>query len=344
MAALAELLTSLVRPAEHLPLIPERRRRRAPDAGVRAALLTLADLAAADEASDRPDAAELASRLRGAVGPERSRRTRPAPAPEERVPSLPDEPEGRAARAATMAAAIRPPAAVDEAARGPSAGTLLPRSTPTAEPPRPGRPRPLRPTRRTRVVALVMASAALAVVGVLAWDGGSDAAAPEAMPSSAPPTAAPDLSSPTPPSTTAAPAPSTAPATTGPAPCPDPAAAGPDVDGDGCPEPVGIDGARVTVEGTTWVVGRPEDRLAVADWDCDGRATVASVRPSTGEVFVFDRWPSPTDPLTVPAAVAVPGAVDLRVVDADGDGCASLVPVDAEGHDLGLPTASGATP
>ena len=63
------------------------------------------------------------------------------------------------------------------------------------------------------------------------------------------------------------------------------------------------------------------DLVAVADWDCDGRATPALVRPSTGEVFVFAEL-GPTDarrspfarppssaarPASEPAATTVPG-------------------------------------
>lgn len=97
-----------------------------------------------------------------------------------------------------------------------------------------------------------------------------------------------------------------------------------DVDGDGCPDPVRIDGERVTVGPTTWVVGRPGDSLAVADWDCDGRATAASLRHDTGEVFVFDRWVDTGAALTVDASRTVRGAARLVAVDDDGDGCARL--------------------
>ncbi|HEV7722096.1 MAG TPA: hypothetical protein VGO60_12460 [Iamia sp.] len=95
-----------------------------------------------------------------------------------------------------------------------------------------------------------------------------------------------------------------------------------DVDGDGCAEPISIDGERVTVDRTTWLAGRSGDMAIVGDWDCDGRATVASLRASTGEVFVFDRWERS---LTVDATAEVLGATALRAVDPDGDGCATLV-------------------
>ena len=54
-----------------------------------------------------------------------------------------------------------------------------------------------------------------------------------------------------------------------------------DVDGDGCPEAVRIDGAQVVVDGARYDVGAPGDAVAVADWGCDGTDTPAVVRPST---------------------------------------------------------------
>lgn len=113
------------------------------------------------------------------------------------------------------------------------------------------------------------------------------------------------------------------------APVAGPAAA--DVDGDGCPDPVLIDAERITVGDTTWVVGRPGDTLAVGDWDCDGTATAAVLRPSTGEVFVFDRWIASGDELTVAAAAIVDGGTAVVARDDDGDGCAELAVTRAGG-------------
>jgi len=90
---------------------------------------------------------------------------------------------------------------------------------------------------------------------------------------------------------------------------------------------VTVEGERVTFGGTTWVVGRTGDRVVVADWDCDGTATAAALRPSSGEVFVFDRWVVPGDEITVNATATVAGASELEVVDPDADGCSDLVVV-----------------
>lgn len=110
-----------------------------------------------------------------------------------------------------------------------------------------------------------------------------------------------------------------------------------DHDGDGCPSATRIDGEVVEVDGTRYGVGQPGDALAVGDWDCDGAATVAAVRPSTGEVFVFDGWAGPAADVVVPAATRVPGAVRPDADDPDGDGCATLVVLDADGGRTEVP-------
>jgi hypothetical protein len=123
-------------------------------------------------------------------------------------------------------------------------------------------------------------------------------------------------------------APAPPPATTGPA-CP---TTGPDLDGDGCVEPVQVRGVVVATDGRRWRVGEGGDLAAVADWDCDGRATAAVVRPATGEVWVYDGWagagrtvtarrPGPTAPgATEVRAVPGPsGCVRLEVTTAGGD-------------------------
>jgi hypothetical protein len=111
-----------------------------------------------------------------------------------------------------------------------------------------------------------------------------------------------------------------------------------DHDGDGCPSAVVVDDGVVVVDGTRYGVGRPGDRLAVGDWDCDGAATVAAVRPATGEVFVFDGWAAPTGDVVVPAAARVGGAARLQADDGDGDGCPALVVVDVDGVRTTVPT------
>jgi len=159
-------------------------------------------------------------------------------------------------------------------------------------------------------------------------------------PTSAPPTAAPVPVAPTPPAADSPPSPPAAgaPSTTGapaaeaadPAPCPpvpDPAV---DADGDGCPEPVTVDGGVVAVAGTRYAVGAPGDEVAVGDWDCDGEVTAAALRPGTGEVFVFTSWARPGAPVEVAAVAVVPGATDLAP-GPSGDRCPGLVAVTPDG-------------
>jgi hypothetical protein len=97
-----------------------------------------------------------------------------------------------------------------------------------------------------------------------------------------------------------------------------------DVDGDGCAEPVHLDGERVTAGDTTYQVGQPGDVVALGDWDCDGQATAALIRPATGQVFVFDGWATPTRDVTVDAVATVAEGTAITPRDTDGDGCPEL--------------------
>jgi len=96
-----------------------------------------------------------------------------------------------------------------------------------------------------------------------------------------------------------------------PATCVVPSPAGPDVDGDGCPEAVVLDGRTATVGSVTVVLGQDGDEVAIGDWDCDGTATPALLRPGSGEVFVFPRW-SLDEPSEVRATTAVPDGEEIR--------------------------------
>jgi hypothetical protein len=109
-------------------------------------------------------------------------------------------------------------------------------------------------------------------------------------------------------------------------PCPVVDAPAADHDGDGCPSAIDVDGAVVAVDGVRYAVGDDGDSVAVDDWDCDGVATPAVVRPSTGEVFVFDAWAVPSRDLVVTAAATVAGATGVERA-----GCGQLAVVDAGG-------------
>ncbi|MGH9138724.1 MAG: hypothetical protein ACRD0G_17045, partial [Acidimicrobiales bacterium] len=104
-----------------------------------------------------------------------------------------------------------------------------------------------------------------------------------------------------------------------------------DADGDGCREPVVIVDGEVRVGSRRFAVGQPGDQLVAGDWECDGDATVAVLRPATGEVFVFDGWSSAGGELSVAPVTTVDEPVTLVADDPEGDGCHTLVAVSADG-------------
>ncbi|MCP4087520.1 MAG: hypothetical protein GY745_21105 [Actinomycetia bacterium] len=105
---------------------------------------------------------------------------------------------------------------------------------------------------------------------------------------------------------------------------------GADIDGDGCLESVTVDGTLVSSGAASWQVGTDGDQIVVGDWDCDGKATPAVLRPATGAVFVFSSWADRT-PVSVAPSELSPGLAELWVDDPDGDGCHRLLGVDAYG-------------
>jgi hypothetical protein len=106
--------------------------------------------------------------------------------------------------------------------------------------------------------------------------------------------------------------------------CPAVAAPAADVDGDGCPEALVVGGGTVSAGSVRWTLGEPGDLIAVGDWECDGRAAPALLRPATGDVFVFPGWAGESEPLTVAARDRLRGAVAIRGEPAE-DGCDDLV-------------------
>ena len=90
-------------------------------------------------------------------------------------------------------------------------------------------------------------------------------------------------------------------------PCPPVAEPRADVEGDGCPEAVHIAGPTIQVGSRRFAAGEPHDLIAVGDWDCNGTATPAVVRPATGEVFVFARWATTSRPVTMAPTAVVDG-------------------------------------
>jgi hypothetical protein len=97
-----------------------------------------------------------------------------------------------------------------------------------------------------------------------------------------------------------------------------------DVDGDGCPEALVVDGASVVAGTARWTLGEPGDVVAVGDWDCRDGPSPAVLRPATGDVFVFPSWAPAGEPVTVDASQRLPGAVGIRAAATAG-GCDELV-------------------
>ncbi len=85
-----------------------------------------------------------------------------------------------------------------------------------------------------------------------------------------------------------------------------------DVDGDGCRETLVVDGSTVDAGVARWTLGEPGDLVAVGDWDCDGEASAALLRPASGDVFLFATWADLDEPVTVSPADRVTGAVAIR--------------------------------
>jgi eukaryotic-like serine/threonine-protein kinase len=298
--------------------IPDRRigRRRSAWRGYhRRTLQTLADQATADDPAHRPTARGLASALQAAV-------------PEARLPAADRVAtgtlvDGLAPPRRPVIVATRATDLTTETAASPP-GAAWPGEAPAAPPaPAPGTPPPSVPVAPAAAGApgplltvpplsgRAVAAAAAAVVGIALLAGGGRILAGGPPPD-------PTIGTATVPTTTVAAA----------APCDGSGGQGlvADVDGDGCAEPVRMGGERVVeVADVRFAVGQPGDRVLVGDWDCDGQATPAVVRPATGELFVFAGWAPDGEELTVPPVATVPRGATAEAVDADRDGCTSIV-------------------
>jgi hypothetical protein len=171
--------------------------------------------------------------------------------------------------------------------RRPAAGRVAPSRAGTAEPPGSGRGRRWLAVAVCSIGAAVATAAAAHVIGA-----GRDADA-----------ARPD------------PGPGACAAIDGPA---------ADVDGDGCAEALVVDGATVDAGVAQWSLGEPGDVAAVGDWDCDGEASAALLRPATGDVFLFADWAEVDQPVTVRATRRIAGGIAIRT-EPGSDGCDRLL-------------------
>jgi hypothetical protein len=121
--------------------------------------------------------------------------------------------------------------------------------------------------------------------------------------------------------------------------CPDAAAPAADVDGDGCPEALTIEGGTIEAGEARWSIGEPGDVVAVGDWDCDGLPSPALLRPSSGDVFVFPGWAELDRPVTVEASGTAAGSVGIRA-HPSGDGCDELRVEQPSGLETSVEVAS----
>lgn len=108
------------------------------------------------------------------------------------------------------------------------------------------------------------------------------------------------------------------------------------------PSPPHSEATRVLQAGITYSIGEPGDAVEVADWDCNGTETPGVVRPSTGEVFLFDRWATAGQPLVSEPSLVVPGAKGL-VPPSEGTGCVPRLLLDDGAAVAILPAEAGGT-
>ena len=337
VAALGRLIDLLLGTEAELEPIPEHRWGRKRWSGAqRRALLTLADQASDPDPARRPTARALAAAVAQLVpeaqyatpspprdGPkpsaeEPSTEERPVP-PESAADDLPvrDEESGQE----TEGAGDDPDLSLDDRAhdgvpipartiggerflglrledrsRGPG---LVDPVAPEPAPAEPGSPRVGEPTNRprwaSRPVLLALGTVGGALVVIVALSSSGSRTHP-------PHTAAVPLTGVT---------------TTSIRPPDDP----PRCPGQDCPTDGEIVGNLIR-RGDHWFeAGRSGDHVSLGDWDCDGVDTPAVVRPSTGEVFVFDHWATPRKPTTVAPVAVVPKAMSLETVTT-ASGCA----------------------
>lgn len=79
-----------------------------------------------------------------------------------------------------------------------------------------------------------------------------------------------------------------------------------------------VEGRHVTNDDGRWEVGAEGDVVVVGDWDCDRLPTPAVLRPSTGEVAVFDRWAG-EGPEPARAVARLAGVTEVRATERCGE-------------------------
>jgi hypothetical protein len=109
-----------------------------------------------------------------------------------------------------------------------------------------------------------------------------------------------------------------------------------DIDGDGCDEGVAFVDGVLTAGSLRMRVGAAGDLIALGRWTC-GPATVALLRPASGEVFRFDGWATAGNAVSAVALGRVEGAVAVRPAPRDNGRCDDIAVTRNSGPPVLLP-------
>jgi len=313
LGALLHLLLGTTDPPDPSPTRRGGRGRRPRDpAHLRRGLRTLADHASAEDASCRPSARALAAAITALV-PD-------AVLPGGAMPARPG-PDGRGSTGAASGRCGGDPSG-DGGDRDDSGVDDLDRLRATMSEPA----RRLLPPRAGVLAATVMVLTA-ATAGAVALRGGSqgDPTAGSRSGFAANATATAGADDPGPDDPGDAPARTGPPATTARTPPsrPTPATTG---------RPTPVTEPVVEVAGRRYQVGEVGDVVVVGDWRCEGSPEAAVLRPTTGDVFLFDGWAAPGEQLAAPAVARIDSAVDLVAEAAAPGTCPTLTAVLADGR------------
>lgn len=113
-----------------------------------------------------------------------------------------------------------------------------------------------------------------------------------------------------------------------------------DVDGDGCVEPIRLEGGVAQAGGVSWRIGAEGDLVVIGDWDGDGTATPGLVRSTTGEVWIFRGWARDGEQLPAERVATQPiaRARTATVIEHEPGDHDAIEVTDAEGaHHVVLP-------
>ena len=91
-----------------------------------------------------------------------------------------------------------------------------------------------------------------------------------------------------------------------------------DIDGDGCPDEITIDGTIISTDDGRWSLGETGDFVLVGDWDCDGTAAPGLVRKNSGSVYFFEGWSPPSVPLLAHPVATVGEPIDAEPLEGCG--------------------------